>query len=167
MTHPIAGAYSPPARPREDAPPQGLTPQQKPAVQHCPGPLLTIAGPGAGKTKTLIHRIARLLADRRRAALWEILAVTFSVRAAGELADRGSPTSSASTSRAGSPRPRFTPSAHESERRRLRFFGRTDSSTVYDDTDVRRVNRMAPVRLQQRRQVQQAQPPMMGYPPPS
>ena len=62
MTHPIAGAHPPPGRPREEALLDGLTPEQTQAVQHGPGPLLLIAGPGAGKTKTLIHRIARLLA---------------------------------------------------------------------------------------------------------
>ena len=61
MTHPIAGAHPPPGRPREEALLDGLTPEQAQAVQHGPGPLLLIAGPGAGKTKTLIHRIARLL----------------------------------------------------------------------------------------------------------
>ena len=69
MTHPIAGAHPPPGRPREEALLDGLTPEQAQAVQHGPGPLLLIAGPGAGKTKTLIHRIARLLADRRGAAV--------------------------------------------------------------------------------------------------
>lgn len=62
----------------------GLTPEQARAVSHSGGLLLLIAGPGAGKTRTLIHRIAWLL-TRGFAEPWEILAVTFSVRAAGEL----------------------------------------------------------------------------------
>jgi DNA helicase-2/ATP-dependent DNA helicase PcrA len=61
-----------------------LTPEQAQAVTHDTGPLLLLAGPGAGKTKTLTHRVAYLLATGR-ARVWEILAVTFSVRAAGEL----------------------------------------------------------------------------------
>ena len=61
-----------------------LTPEQRDAVRHGPGPLLLLAGPGAGKTRTLTHRVAHLLASGR-AQPWEILAVTFSVRAAGEL----------------------------------------------------------------------------------
>jgi superfamily I DNA/RNA helicase len=72
-----------------------LTPEQAQAVTHSSGPLLLLAGPGAGKTKTLTHRAAYLLATER-AQPSEILAVTFSVRAAGELrlrllsdADRG------------------------------------------------------------------------------
>jgi UvrD/REP helicase N-terminal domain len=62
----------------------GLTPEQAQAVTHGTGPLLLLAGPGAGKTRTLTHRAAYLLASGR-AQPWEILAVTFSVRAAGEL----------------------------------------------------------------------------------
>src|SRR5271166_453988 len=73
----------------EHAPPgngllAGLTPEQAQAVTHGTGPLLLIAGPGAGKTRTLTHRIAHLLTTER-AQPSEILAVTFSVRAAGEL----------------------------------------------------------------------------------
>src|ERR1700747_2628767 len=84
MTHPIAGAHPTPAGPGQDALLEGLTPEQAQAVAHGPGPLLLIAGPGAGKTKTLTHRIAWLLATGQARA-WEVLAVTFSVRAAGEL----------------------------------------------------------------------------------
>ena len=62
----------------------GLTPEQARAVTHGPGPLLLLAGPGAGKTRTLTHRIAYLLRSGQ-ANPREILAVTFSVRAAGEL----------------------------------------------------------------------------------
>ena len=75
---------------RDHAPPgterllAGLTPEQAQAVTFGSGPLLLLAGPGAGKTRTLTHRAAYLLASGR-AKPWEILAVTFSVRAAGEL----------------------------------------------------------------------------------
>ena len=67
-----------------------LTAEQAHAVTHGSGPLLIIAGPGAGKTRTLIHRIAWLLSGRL-ARPWEILAVTFSVRAVGELRLRRGP----------------------------------------------------------------------------
>src|SRR5436309_14201004 len=75
---------------RTNAPPgperllAGLTPEQAQAVTHGTGPLLLIAGPGAGKTRTLTNRIAYLLATGQ-ARPDQILAVTFSVRAAGEL----------------------------------------------------------------------------------
>src|SRR5437763_6596034 len=75
---------------RDHAPPgterllAGLTPEQARAVTHGEGPLLLLAGPGAGKTRTLTHRAAYLIATRR-ARPQEILAVTFSVRAAAEL----------------------------------------------------------------------------------
>src|SRR5579864_1893454 len=75
---------------RTNAPPgperllAGLTPEQAQAVTHGTGPLLLVAGPGAGKTRALTHRIAHLLTTER-AQPNEILAVTFSVRAAGEL----------------------------------------------------------------------------------
>src|SRR4051794_40348513 len=62
----------------------GLTPEQADAVRHGPGPLLIVAGPGSGKTRTLTHRVAHLLATGT-ATPKEILALTFSVRAAGEL----------------------------------------------------------------------------------
>jgi DNA helicase-2/ATP-dependent DNA helicase PcrA len=65
----------------------GLTPEQAQAVTHGSGPLLLLAGPGAGKTKTLTHRAAYLLATGRSEP-WQILDVTFSVRAAGELRPR-------------------------------------------------------------------------------
>ena len=70
MTDPIAGARTPPGRaPEGPRCSTGLTPEQAQAVRHGPGPLLLIAGPGAGKTKTLIHRIARLLQDGCRTAV--------------------------------------------------------------------------------------------------
>src|SRR5437588_1896023 len=74
---------------REQAPPgtgllAGLTPEQAQAVTYGTGPLLLIAGPGAGKTRTLTHRVAHLL-ESEQARPDQILAVTFSVRAAGEL----------------------------------------------------------------------------------
>ena len=87
MQEPLAGNTATAARSRpqlQAALLQGLTAEQAHAVTYSSGPLLIIAGPGAGKTRTLIHRIAWLL-TRQLAQPWEILAVTFSVRAAGEL----------------------------------------------------------------------------------
>lgn len=87
MHQPIAhdSAAAAPSRPQlQTALLEDLTAEQAHAATFGAGPLLIIAGPGAGKTRTLIHRIAWLLTCGLARA-WEILAVTFSARAAGQL----------------------------------------------------------------------------------
>jgi len=136
MTNPNPGVrdHAPPGPERLLA---GLTPEQAQAVTFGSGPVLLLAGPGAGKTRTLTHRAAYLLASGR-AKPWEILAVTFSVRAASELRLRLADLLGDRVAR-GVTAATFHSVCARLLREHASVFARTESYTIYDQADMRRV----------------------------
>jgi len=114
----------------------GLNPQQRAAVVHEGSPLLIVAGAGSGKTRVLTHRIAYLLAARD-VAPHEILAITFTNKAAGEMAGR--------VAALVGPRSRamwvmtFHSACVRILRREAKRFGYPSSFSIYDQADSQRL----------------------------
>src|SRR6202035_4032592 len=115
---------------------EGLTGPQRRAVLHRGSPLLVVAGAGAGKTRVLTHRIAHLIASGD-ATRWEILAITFTNKAADEMRERLVRLIGPVAERM------WVSTFHAACVRMLRAhadrLGYRKSFTVYDDTDSRRL----------------------------
>ena len=114
----------------------GLNPEQRAAVVHEGSPLLIVAGAGSGKTRVLTHRIAYLLAARD-VAPHEILAITFTNKAAGEMAAR--------VAALVGPQARsmwvmtFHSACVRILRREAKRFGYPSSFSIYDQADSQRL----------------------------
>ena len=115
---------------------EGLNGPQRRAVVHRGRPLLVVAGAGSGKTRVLTHRIAHLIATGD-ATPWEILAITFTNKAADEMRDRLVGLVGAVAQRM------WVSTFHAACVRILRAhadrLGYSKSFTIYDDTDSRRL----------------------------
>lgn len=117
----------------------GLNPAQKEAVVHEGGPLLVIAGAGSGKTRVLTSRIAHLIATGK-AAPREILAITFTNKAAKEMRER------LETMLGGRAKRMWISTFHSACVRLLReqheAAGMRSSFTIYDTADAERLMKM-------------------------
>ncbi|MGH9091530.1 MAG: ATP-dependent helicase, partial [Acidimicrobiales bacterium] len=115
---------------------EDLNPPQRAAVEHRGGPLLVVAGAGSGKTRVLTRRIAHLLATGD-AAPWEVLAITFTNKAADEMRRRVVDLVGPRAERM------WVSTFHSACLRMLRShadrLGYRSSFTVYDDADSRRL----------------------------
>src|SRR3954464_15933525 len=115
---------------------EGVKPPQREAVMHGEGPLLILAGAGSGKTRVLTHRVAHLLRTGQARAS-EILAITFTNKAASEMRERVELLVGRAT------RAMWVMTFHAACARMLRAdadrLGYTRRFTIYDGADSRRL----------------------------
>lgn len=109
-----------------------LNPMQKEAVLQTEGPLLILAGAGSGKTRVLTHRVAYLI-EEKQVNPWNILAITFTNKAAGEMRERvdqlvgfGAESIWVST---------FHSTCVRILRRHIEYLGYTTNFSIYDSDD--------------------------------
>ncbi|WP_124066367.1 DNA helicase PcrA [Clostridium sp. E02] len=121
-----------------------LNSMQKEAVLHTKGPLLVLAGAGSGKTRVLTHRIAYLI-EEKGINPWNIMAITFTNKAAGEMRERvdrlvgfGSESIWVST---------FHSSCVRILRRHIESLGYSTNFTIYDSDDQKTLMRHVLKRL--------------------
>jgi ATP-dependent DNA helicase UvrD/PcrA len=135
---PGAGRPTPRSQPTADPSVllEGLNPQQRAAVVHEGAPLLIVAGAGSGKTRVLTHRIAYLL-GARGVQPGQILAITFTNKAAGEMKER--------VAALVGPRAKamwvstFHSACVRILRREAKHLGVSSSFSIYDQADAQRL----------------------------
>ena len=125
-----------PRRPRRELDLSGLNPAQYEAVTMPPGPVLVVAGAGSGKTRVLTHRLAYLIGELG-VSPFEILAITFTNKAAGEMRERVAEL-------VGPVAKRMWVSTFHSAcsrilRREATLLGYRSSFTIYDQADAQRL----------------------------
>ena len=137
----LSSGWERPSRPSVDPESltRGLNDRQRAAVTHAGSPLLILAGAGSGKTRVLTHRIAYLLATGRARA-GEILAITFTNKAAAEMRER------AGALVGDDARRMWVSTFHSACVRLLRYeheaAGLSSSFTIYDAQDSQRLIQM-------------------------
>lgn len=115
---------------------ENLNPEQQRAVEHQEGPLLVLAGAGSGKTRVLTHRVAYLISQG--VPPWNILAITFTNKAAKEMRERVEGMVTAQQAR------EIWVSTFHSTclrilRREIRALGYDSNFVIYDDADQQTV----------------------------